>query len=673
VAAVAVAAVLWCAACGPERVTGQARAEMTPAEQELLDTYRTDNLLTSRRLAEAILADDPDSLVANYVFGAVLRRAEGDLPSAMRSLDRARALYENTWPVAPAPESAPWRLHREILMDIQEVAQELEEHAYRLSVIEYYNALYQPDLHSQRAWALLQLGRYEEARVAARTAIESADPIEQTLGYNAACALSARTLDRAQRRDDCAGAFDVATRRARVADATDVHRSVNVAVHAYNAAHGALGAGEVETALRLLEQGSARLAFTPANPWRLRTLIELGRARGNVAADALVEMDRWRRRQPPWMRDQDRAETDGVFALAMSVFGYPDEARVAIDRAIQRPDRRGLVSTAASAQIGRHLLLRRSIREQQRVREAELAPFGFETSRLDGMFERIERWQDDRRIVASVASGDTLERTLMPWIEGGLGLPPWMAPDVLDVVGRGVARTALDRAKRADDPAQFPGYWTLLEAEWSLLARRWNDAADQAQAAWDALAEDDAMLRGRTAAVAHLAHTQRGDDAAARTWLNAALQSDPSIVRRRNLALPVAFQAQGRWGATVREALRAGPRFRASNEGWALRIESDDDTIRACLEMPRVGAAPCTEVTRDEDETDEAMLIRFADLFHRDAFSLPLQGSTVDLRSLDGGTSFDAATARENLRDSLDRAMESRGVRRKPEQRPERP
>ena len=59
------------------------------------------------------------------------------------------------------------------------------------------------------------------------------------------------------------------------------------------------------------------------------------------AIEAAREMHRWRGRQPANLRDQDRAETDVTIATLLLVAGEAETGLDAVDRAIERPDRRG--------------------------------------------------------------------------------------------------------------------------------------------------------------------------------------------------------------------------------------------------------------------------------------------------------------------------------------------
>ena len=145
----------------------------TAAEDEIWQLYQEDKLLTARRKTEELLDKQPDSIVGRYVFAQILRRAEGNLPKAMKEMGKARELYEQRYkPTVINISETPWLLHREILYAAQTIAGELERHEYQLQLLDYHDSLYDPRLTAEHAWPLMQLGRYDEARKYAEKAAE---------------------------------------------------------------------------------------------------------------------------------------------------------------------------------------------------------------------------------------------------------------------------------------------------------------------------------------------------------------------------------------------------------------------------------------------------------------------------------------------------------------------
>ena len=269
--------------------------ERTPAEDEVWQLYQEDKLLTARRKVEALLEEDPDSIVGRYVFAQILRRAEGNLPKAMKQMGKARELYEQRYqPTVVNLQQTPWLLHREILYAAQTIAGELERHEYQLQLLDYHDSLYDPRLTAEHAWPLMLLGRFDEARQYAEKASQSSDEFQRSLGRNALCAIEGEAGNREERFESCLAAYDDAAERARGDDPFATPDEItSVTVHAYNAAQAALAVLRPDEAERLAKAGALRIEFTPANPWRFLVRLyadqgRMGRGRAGAARDAVV-------------------------------------------------------------------------------------------------------------------------------------------------------------------------------------------------------------------------------------------------------------------------------------------------------------------------------------------------------------------------------------------------
>lgn len=674
---------------------GMPLGSFSAQEQEAYRLYNEDRLLTARRIAEQVVAANPDSVVGHYVMGAVYRRAEGSLPNAMYHLGRARELYETRWGTSRAG-SAAWMLHREILFAIQQVAGEMEEYDYQLHVIEYHDSLYDPDLYAEHAWPLIQLGRYDLARQFAQVATTSRDAFQRSLGLNALCAIEGEAQHRQEYYDACIAALRNAESRAAQAGADDPTGPA-VTVHAYNAALAALAILRPDEAERLALIGTRRLEFTPANPWRLLTRIYIDEGRTDDAVNALREMHRWRTRQPPHLRDQDRAETDVVFATLLLAAGESEIARRALTRAIDRPDRRALTSGRAEQALGAHALLRRAAtRLAVARREEEISTFGF-LGRMAGPFEvawrRTDTWPDEERVINVMADESILLATLQVYVQGGLDpLPVWLTGDLVDVLGPGVVERALVQVSRRDPFQGLRPYLDALRAEVALAQGDERRALELARSALDGLPQVEALLRGRVAAVAAEAARRSGRSADAAGLFEQAMQLDGGAIRRLDLAIParVSVEARGSVGREVGEMLRRSPRLRRANGGFSVVVSGDDEALRVCLRNRQSTVVSCTETLsprrpepgsrakapapaadggpgaapREEEraETSEDFARRVALAFHDRAFAMPVQLTTTDVSSLDGRIRADEEASRERLRGVLDDIMNERGT-----------
>ena len=642
---------------GGRAVVAQSAPPQTAAlEQEALRLYNDDHPIAARAKAEAILRADPDSIVGNYVLGCVLREAEGSLPRAMFHLGHAREVYEGRYGTARVA-GAPWQLHRDILFATQALAGELEEYAYQIEVLEFHDYLYDPDLLAEHAWPLVHLERLPEARDFAQRAIRTNDAWEQSLGRNALCAVEGAARARQAQYQACLDAYNHATAAARAHSGPDPSNAPHVAVHAYNAAQGALAVLRYDEAERMLVDGARRLEFTTANPWRLLARVYLDTGRTVQAVDALRDMQRWRIRQPANLRDQDRAETDEAVATVLLVAGESEAGLRFIDRAIERPDRRGLVASDEEQALGAHALLRRALLRvdaELAAEEASVSGLGARARGVAGsLASRAEGWPDAERVTNVLTDERRLVSTLQMYVRRGIEpVPSWLVGDLVTALGPGVVAVALRDARREE--AAFPAIRPLhdaLEAEVRLA--QGDDAAALALAArtLDALPSPEVLLHARLALVAAEAAHSLGRDREAYGFYERALQKDPGTLRRMGLALParVRVTAGGEAADRAGTLLGRSPRLRSDDGGFEVTVGGGLDAVRICLRSPLGAQLGCADATRARGESSGALATRAVRAFHATAFATRVGLSTTDVRSLDGTTTADDAAAREQM------------------------
>lgn len=653
----------------------------TAAEDEVWQLYQEDKLLTARRKVEALLDDDPDSIVGRYVFAQVLRRAEGNLPKAMKQIGKARELYEGRYaPTVINLADTPWLLHREILYAAQQIAGELEHHDYQLELLDYHDSLYDPRLTAEHAWPLMLLGRFDEAREYADKAADSHDSFQRSLGRNALCAIEAEAGERDARFEACLAAFDDASERARNDDPfAKPDELTSVTVHAYNAALAALGTLRPDEAERLAQAGAARLEFTPANPWRLLTRLYTDQGRMKDAVDALREMQAWRRKMPPNLREQVRAETDVAFATILLVSGATETGMRVIDRAIANPDRRGLTSSSKEQALGAHALLRMAMRKTHAEVEAERASWSGtkEAAKISAaqVQRQAEMWADGERIRGVLGDDDRLVSTFRMYVSGGLEpVPSWLVGDLVPILGAGVCSVVLDMVRAAEDDDAFEPYYDAFAAEIALHRGDEKQALRLAERAMEGLPEFESLLRARVAALAGQAAWKTGDQRQAVELWATAMSREAGVIRRRGIALPTQLRDDGSGpvAARVAELLEDSPRFELGygSGSFELTISGSEREVEICLLEPAGGVLGCASTPvkseqsgegetgddRGEELDDDDFAALTVEAFHGRAFAMPLGLSNVDLGSLDGTATISEQASRERMQDLLDKA-----------------
>lgn len=658
-----VLALVLIASVEPERSGAQSAsnpAARTPDEAEALELLGNGLMVSARTKAEQVLARDPDSIVGHYVLGRAFFDAEGSLARAMYHFGRARELHERG---APAPSD----FHQELLFQTARLAGQMELYEYQLELLGYHDHLYDPDLVAERCWPLMKLGRMEEARDLATRASGSPNVWQRSAGLNALCAVEGEARTRQPYFQACERALtdarvSVARRTAEGGD-----EEGGIAVDAYNAALAAAAALRFREAEEIALEGVRRFEPTPANPWRLLVELHVSGGRMDEALNAFSQMIAWNDRQPASLRDQSRAENESMVALVLLLAGESGLALERIDRALDRPDRRGLTTDGAEQARGRNALLRLMIRRSLLEEEAERASWSGRGAQALGLVtslpDRARLVPDEERVVAVLTDEERLVNTLRPYVPGGIdGLSPWMTGELVGVLGPAIVSVALREARTLDasEPAAANAY-LVLDAE---LAAARGDEEEAVRTARQALTSLEGagwgLSRARVAAVAAAAAESNGDYSDANELYAIAMESDPGVIRRLGMSLPVRVESSSEPDAEEAASLiERSPRVHDREGGFSIAVTSTPAALRACLRTATNNELSCAEVPRalaeDAPEEERALSAaqRLAREAHRQLFSARIRLSNIDLGSLDGRTQGGSRLANERLRDLM--------------------
>jgi tetratricopeptide (TPR) repeat protein len=607
-------------------------------------------------LAEEILSEDPGSYIGHFVKGRALYLEEGTLPNALYHLQQARSLLEARFSASPSENEAVF-LHRMILLNIAVVAASVEDYDTQFDTLDRIEDLYGLRLLGERAWSLMKMRRFDEARALAQQATESRIPWQRAQGRTTLCAISAEERDRQRAYDDCMNAFRFTKERFEETRGEDGSRE-DFIVDSWNAAGSAAGVLRYDEAEQLLSDATKKGAGTMSNPWQLLALLYIDQGRLSEALQALQAMQRWRSYTPPDLRDQNRADLDATMGYALLLAGETEVAMRVVSRAVEHPDRRAHTSALPEQTIGAHSLLRRAVRLAAQEQAAEQASargwLARASQALRSEQEEPARWYDEER-VRSALDDELLIATLRTELGGGLDTRPWMLGDLIDIAGAGVIAAALDEARAREKVSGFAAFFDGLDAE---IALSWGDASgalDQARASLAALPPKSRLFAARVATIGAQAAESLGDTQAALSLYTRALQDDPSVLRRLRVRLPVRVRAGGdEVSQEAAKRLASSPRVRVESWGFWVEVEGSGGARQLCLRTPEGNQLSCARplpappgVAKPEPETDEVASL--LDAFHQQAFSAPLGSALYDLRSLDGSP----ASANEFMRDQM--------------------
>ncbi len=626
-----VAAIAWLAASLSATATAEEMAtplllegEEAQAEELMLwELIERQRYVRAREEAEKYLSEEPDSHVAHLVLGMAQHYGEANFPKALFHETRALELFEAKEGAKPTP-SQPWRWHARILIALTRTHGDLEHYDQQLAFMHRYNALYTPQLKAELAWPLMKKREFDEARAAAEEGLATGDPYQVERAKNALCAIEFEAGDDLKSYEACAEAVEYGRTSFGSATAVDLG----------NYAEAARSVFRFDEAERLLMEASKTGLSWYGNPWLELADLYMRAGRFAEALSALREVPRHRAARPAHVRDSDRNEARRALAAFLLLMGKPDEALRITDKASVLPDRRAHNSRDPRQDRSIVALLDRQARlmlAEMTLERAAGAPFYARWwARGKALWLRFQAWMSARQAARFLDDETRLVGTFAIGTARSAVMPPWLVGELIDTVGPGVVKAAVDRVAAEDPREGADAYYEAVLSEVSLAQGSYAEAVEHAGRALEGLQPGDALLRERVRVVLAKSLT---DPRKTTELYEQVLATDPGLFRRMGWALPVEVRSSD--AALDRRLARAvmrSPRFESSGDG--LRIQVDGGQI--CL-FGRTGAAwGCSSTEIAEDETGDSHVQHVVDSFHATLFSPRVDLSRIDINSLDG-------------------------------------
>lgn len=611
------------------------------------DALARQRYVRARELTQQILDRDPQSFIGHCLMGLVFHRAEGNLPRAYFHMAQSRKLFEQTYGEWPA-DTDPWPWHAQSILGMAMVAGEMERHEEKIELLLEHDRMYSPPTVAERGWPLMRLRRYDEAREAVLKALEQDDREVAIHALTALCAIEAEQQDREASYSACREAAERERANERKAPTPFT-----------NAGESSLGMLLFDEAESFILEGARHFARgTVSNPWLDLTLLYLSQGRTAEALDSVRDMFKWRLRQPPFMDEQNRAETEMTSAIFLLVAGHPQEAAAVVARAMDRPDRTGFTSSESEQLEAASALVDAVVhRVSAEMALEDAAGQDFRTSlasRARAWGHRLRAWSSGRRAASLLSEDRFLYSTMRPYLAGGIELPEWLKIELVDLLGAGVVRESLAQASALETLPGAQAYFHALGAEAAYDSGDEEEVIRLTELARESLPGSELLLRARVSARAAQVLLARGEQAQGLEWLDEALQIDPGVVRRIGLSLPVRVEGSANGGEMPRHAasaLESSPRFHtaAGGSAFTIQLEGGDEGGQGCLIGPRNTRMACARVTRRAAESAADLGRRLALELQREAFAPRLDLTQADLRSLDGSPTAAGGRGHEKL------------------------
>ncbi len=600
--------------------------------------------IRAREIAERILARDPDDYAGNFVLGFVHHYGEANFARALFYENRALAELERLHGEAPTDlEVRRW--HFRMLRELAWTHGDLEHYEEQLGYMNRFNELYDPDFIAEQAWPLMKQRRFDAARRAAELGRATGDSRQVEVALNALCAVEFEAGDELRSYEACRDAMELHGGDPQTQGAVDF---TNFA----EAARSVFRLDEAERVDRLATE--AQISWY-GNPWSELAELYVREGRYAEALSGLREVPEYRQRRPPHVRDADRSETRRALASFFLVIGRPEEAINYAEKALNAPDRRAhnsrdpLQDRAIAALLHRAAL---RLSAERRAEAAVGAPFWEGIWAWgEALSDRAGAWLSGRVAARALADEERLVGTFLVGTHRAAVMPPWLVGELVDVLGAGVVREAIRRARREDERDGAAAYYDSFEAEAALAAGDPERARELATRALAELNPAEALLRARVLAVVAEAARRQGDARAASDAYGEAFQVDPGVFRRFGWSVPVRYELGGGLSEDVAELIAGAARFDTEDWGLTVQVQADRHQGQACLLDPGGSQLGCASVTASaEGETEDEYAARLARAFFDAAFAPRVSLSQADANGLDGSN----RVSRDPLRTMFD-------------------
>lgn len=582
--------------------------EFTAEEKALLTELDGRHFIKARRAAEELLAKSPKSFVATWAMARVHHDEEGNHARALFYLARAEELLawrDDTW-------------GRQLLLEKFDIVFEMARNTDALEVLEDYEERYGPPPSQLSIWPLFKLGRFEEAEARAMRLSASKDVQDRIWGYNGLLSISFERHDRAK-------AYHWAMEGVRATDG----KSCTVLLNAGGTAFSNFNFPEAEE-LMLRADKATDCTATPYDQLAVLAILQ-GEPQKALSAMKTARTRRVEKRYRPQFALVRRE----ILTDLLAVLGKDLDAAKQSTELYRQPSRTGM--TSSPPQVER---LRRTMRhafaldglvrrlQEQASYGPRLTGFAKVTSELTKAL--AARWEVRRTLMQLLAESDRLLLVVRPNLSDVGDFGAWRTPDLIDVIGPGVMRSALDKARELDGTtAPVGAYFDAYEAELELRDGNEENAVTLATRALAGLPREEALIRWRTQALRAIALTRDGKASEARADLETLMRQWPTIFRMLDVPVPASLSHDGSALADeVASRLSRSRRFDIEDSApFKLRVDAQGDKAVICLTDSAGSRLTCST----GDTVDAAL-----DTFHADAFSPKVSLTDTDLRSLDG-------------------------------------
>ena len=593
-------------------LSASARAEFaddfTAAEKEVLNEVSQGHFIKARDLAEKVLTKNPKSFPATWAMAKAQLDEEGNHARALAWVRRAYELLNDA--------DKEWGM--KVMLEEHFILAEMNRNVEALQQLDRIEEKYGPTPAYLRVWPLFKSGRSDEARVIATKLAASDDETDRAEGYNGLLSIAFEERDRA-------GTYKWSMAGVEATGGKNCTILRNASSAAY-----------IRFRLDQSEELSAKArklkdCIDPVDNQIASLNIIMGQFQQAVAALESSRSTFIEKRYRPHFALERR----GVLVDLLEAVGQQEESLKLATELYGQQQRMGVSSGAPELErLTRTLRYLHALdgRIAQLGEQFSSAPRPTGPAATAAELARLvtTRWEVRRALVQLLSGGDRLLMMTRPMLADPSDWANWRTGDLIPIVGTGVMRAAISRARALD--AAFPeatGPLDSLEGEVAFHERSWEDAVKLGTSALAGLNKREALWRWRIMTWRADALRRLGRLNEARADYQEVLQRWPTGFRMLGLAVPVRLSNDGSELAKETSArLARSTRLDVEEKApFQITITARPPAVDICLLDDNGSQLACAS----GEGADKAL-----DAFHLAAFSPKVSLTQSDLKSLDG-------------------------------------
>lgn len=533
--------------------------------------------------------DEREAQIKRPILGALVlaqiyEESEGNFPKAIFWVREAIDWLNQECGPKPKDLRAQ-QLHRDLLLQESWVLGSMDRRQEQLNALERYAKIYQPPKEERKIWPLVKLGRFEEAREIGLKQIKSEEGFVRSRAFNGLMAVECEARNRKASYDwgmrghidaqkqSCVIALNMGLASRQCFKFEEEEQFNRLALNAGQ--RDCSSSPYIQSSATYLIRGDFQKSISALSSWVPSTAME-------------------------WMQSHMRVKArraELMFGLGIWHRGLKE-----IHEVVTYPDRSAGTDSASEEMLNlESYVLYWALLDGERIAADERRAIRSWWSSLKRQGRRASmawrRWRVKRQVIRYATYQNNLVDLIRPYFSSVM---PWYSATLTHLLGSGVLRGALHRA-REEDSNDYPiisgAYFDGFEAELAWVEGDAEEALRLSESALAGIPKSAKLLRYRLTTIRWAARAQVNGVYEADDDLHVLLSEHPVMLRLFGLSIPVRLDiSEGDLAAQIDTYLQRSPRFLISEDArLTLQVTEGPEKLQVCLIGARGNRYRCAE------------------------------------------------------------------------------